>query len=77
MKTIQITIDPELLDDVDRAVQQLKTSRSAFIRQALQLALRRLAIRDLEEQHAAGYARHPAAAGEFDGWESEQAWGDA
>jgi metal-responsive CopG/Arc/MetJ family transcriptional regulator len=77
MKTIQMTIDEPLLDEVDQVIHDLKTTRSAFIRKALQLALRQHAISKLEEQHAEGYARHPVAPGEFDIWESEQAWGES
>jgi hypothetical protein len=40
------------------------------------LALQQFRIRKLEAQHAAGYERHPVAAGEFDDWENEQVWGD-
>ena len=76
MKTIQMTIDEPLLNEVDHVIQDLKTTRSAFIRSALRLALRKYAISKLEEQHAEGYARRPIAPGEFDIWESEQAWGE-
>jgi len=76
MKTIQMTIDERLLKDVDDVVSELQTNRSAFIRKALALALQQFQIRKLEAQHAAGYERHPVVAGEFDGWESEQVWGD-
>ncbi|MFH1114769.1 MAG: ribbon-helix-helix domain-containing protein [Pseudomonadota bacterium] len=75
MKTIQMTIDESLLMEVDRVTQELKTTRSAFIRSALQLALRRHFIANLEEQHARGYARLPVAPDEFDDWDEEQAWG--
>ncbi len=77
MKTIQMTIDEGLLDEVDRVIQDLKTTRSAFIREALQLALRRYAVSKLEQEHAEGYARHPQTTGEIEIWESEQAWGDS
>jgi len=73
-RTVQITIDDELLQVVDKTVSDMKTNRSAFIRQALQLALKRIQILHLEQQHAAGYALHPSTPGEFDGWESEQVW---
>jgi Arc/MetJ-type ribon-helix-helix transcriptional regulator len=76
MKTIQMTIDEPLLDEVDHVIQDLKTTRSAFIRSALQLALRKHAISKLEQQHTEGYARHPVAPGEFDIWEPERAWGE-
>lgn len=77
MKTIQMTIDEPLLDEVDQVIQDLKTTRSAFIRSALQIALREYAISKLEQQHEEGYAKHPVAPGEFDIWESEQAWGES
>ncbi len=76
MKTIQMTIDEPLLSEVDQAVQSLETSRSAFIRQALELALRHYRIAELERQHAKGYAQHPVTSGEFDVWQDEQAWGE-
>ena len=77
MLTIQMTIDESLLAQVDKAVHQLGTTRSAFIRDALQLALRELKIAVLEHRHQEGYARKPVQAGEFDLWEAEQAWDDA
>ena len=76
MKTIQMTIDEPLLAEVDRVTQDLNTTRSAFIREALQLALRRHMIAKMEQRHAEGYARHPVEPGEFDLWETEQPWGE-
>lgn len=76
VKTIQMTIDDPLLDEVDQATQTLHTTRSAFIREALRLALRQHRIARLEQQHAEGYARHPVEPGEFDVWQAEQAWGE-
>ena len=64
-KTIHITIDAQLLDSVDQAVSELGTTRSAFIREALQQAIQASETRTLEEQHAAGYRRYPVAPGEF------------
>ena len=76
MKTIQMTIDEPLLAEVDQAIKSLETTRSAFIREALQLALQRYRITELEKKQARGYARHPVEPGEFDIWENEQAWGE-
>ncbi len=76
MKTIQMTIDEELLAQVDQAIGALNMTRSAFIRSALALALRRRQTLELERRHAEGYARYPVAPGEFDLPESEHAWGD-
>ncbi len=76
MKTIQITIDEELLDSVDQVVGEIGATRSAFVRAALERALRQWQIRRLEAQHAAGYGRQPAMPGELDGWEGEQHWSE-
>ncbi len=75
MKTIQMTIDEPLLSQVDRVILELQTTRSAFIREALEAALRRHAIQKLEQQHADGYQQHPVVPGEFDVWVDEQQWG--
>ncbi len=77
MKTIQMTIDESLLAEVDRVTQNMDLSRSAFIREALQLALRRYKILELERKQAEGYAQHPVEPGEFDVWPAEQVWGEA
>ncbi len=76
MRTVQMTLDGELVRQVDRAVQRLGTTRSAFTREALRDALRRIRVEELERKHARGYARRPVRRGEFTGWEPEQAWGD-
>ena len=75
MKTIQMTIDERLLKLVDKVTKARKTTRSAFIRDALHAEIRRQRIRDDEIRHAAGYARAPVAPGEFDVWIHEQDWG--
>lgn len=74
MKTIQMTIDEQLLVEVDRAVRDLETSRSAFLRGALQQALKQLQITAMERQHIAGYKRYPTESDEFDVWQNEQLW---
>ena len=76
MKTIQMTIDEPLLTEVDEMIKTLHTTRSAFIRDALQLALHQQKIKALEQKHAEGYAKNPVSSGEFDVWVNEQTWGD-
>jgi predicted transcriptional regulator len=76
MKTIQMTLDEDLVKAVDRVSKQLNTSRSAFTRKALREALDRYGTEQLERTHRKGYERHPVAADEFLVWEEEQAWGD-
>jgi len=76
VKAIQMTIDEPLLAEVDRVIQDLNTSRSAFVRQALELALEQYKVAQMEKRHAEGYARHPVEPGEFDVWAEEQAWSE-
>ena len=76
MRVVQMTLDEALVKTVDRAARRLGTTRSAFTRDALRLALARLEERELERRHRLGYQRAPAKKGEFDAWENEHAWGD-
>jgi metal-responsive CopG/Arc/MetJ family transcriptional regulator len=76
MRTIQMTLDDDLVKAVDRLSKKLHTSRSAFTRRALQEALSRYNLEQLEHKHRKGYERHPVANDEFSLWESEQTWGD-
>lgn len=75
MKTIQMTIDDRLLQLVDKMSRARKTTRSAFIRDALEAEIRRQRIREEEARHTEGYTRKPVAPGEFDVWVNEQDWG--
>lgn len=77
MKTVQMTLDDDLVKAVDKAARELGTSRSAFTRKALRSALEKLRMTALERKYRAGYERKPVRRGEFDGWDKEQAWGDA
>ena len=76
MTTIQMTLDESLLNDVDRAVKRLQTTRSAFIRQSLRQHLKELNRQQLDAKDRAGYAKHPVKRGEFDVWYKEQRWSD-
>ncbi|MBW2264741.1 MAG: ribbon-helix-helix protein, CopG family [Deltaproteobacteria bacterium] len=76
MRTIQMTIDDDLVKAVDRVSKQLNTSRSSFTRKALREALASYNLEQLERKHRQGYERHPVAADEFSIWETEQAWGE-
>jgi predicted transcriptional regulator len=77
MKTVQMTLDDELVEAVDEVIKRLKTSRSEFTRKALRQALKQFQDEQLEKAHRTGYARKPVAPGEFSVWEDEQKWGDA
>lgn len=74
MKTVQMTLDEDLVEAVDRVARKLGKSRSAFAREALREALARVRIKAQEAKHRAGYTRKPVRRGEFSLWESEQVW---
>ena len=76
MRTIQMTLDDDLVKAVDRVSKRLHTSRSAFTRKALREALSRYNLEQLEHKHRQGYERDPISDDEFSVWEAEQAWGD-
>jgi CopG family transcriptional regulator / antitoxin EndoAI len=75
MKTIQMTLDDDLVATVDRAVKKLKTTRSAFARKALWDAIKQLHVAELERRHKKGYGHYPVGKSEFSIWESEREWG--
>jgi metal-responsive CopG/Arc/MetJ family transcriptional regulator len=78
MRTVQMTLDPDLIEEVDRAAAAQGKNRSAFTRDALRAALAVARERELEEQHRLAYQRQPWRAGEieedWDDWEPEQVW---
>ncbi len=76
MKTIQLTIEEDLLSRVNHAVQQQQTTWSEFLRASLLHYLEQLQIKEMEKRHHEGYSKQPVQAGEFDVWENEQAWSE-
>ncbi len=76
MKIVQMTLDEELVEAVDKVSKKLHTNRSAFTRRALREALDRYYISQLERKHREGYEKNPVTSQEFSVWEKEQVWGD-
>ena len=76
MRTVQMTMDEDLVAQVDRAAKKMNTTRSGFTRQVLRKALEELTTKELVARYAEGYRKLPAEPGEFDVWENEQVWGD-
>ena len=76
MRTVQMTLDEDLVKEVDRLSKRLRTTRSAFTREALLEALDRYRQEQLDRKHGKEYERYPVTAKEFSAWEAEQAWGD-
>ena len=76
MKVIQLTMEPELVERVDKRAKRLGTTRSGFTREALRVALERYEEVELEERHRAGYCKAPPGRQEFIIPEQDHAWGD-
>lgn len=76
MKTVQMTLDENLISSVDKMAKRLGTTRSGFTRQALKAALREIRMSELERRHREGYKRKPVKRGEFGNWETEQVWAE-
>ena len=74
MRTVQMTLDDALIQEIDHVVKQLGTTRSAFTRDALRAALAQVRRQAMEQKHREGYARRPVTPGEFSDWEDEQVW---
>jgi predicted transcriptional regulator len=74
MKTVQMTLDEDLVTTVDKVAKRLGTTRSAFTRRALRAAIEKARIDELERKHREGYRRKPVKRREFGDWESEQVW---
>ena len=76
MRTIQMTLDENLVQKVDFIAKELHLTRSAFTREALKKAVEQYNTKRLEKQHQLGYYKEPVKKNEFDAWEKEQVWGD-
>jgi len=76
MKTIQMTIDDKLLEDVDKLTAELETTRSAFMRSALQAAIKRYRIREAERRYIESYTKQPQQPEEYEIDEAARDWGD-
>ena len=76
MRTVQMTLDENLVTMVDKISERLGTTRSAFTRNALKEAITKFHTRELEKRHREGYRQKAITRAEFSRWESEQVWID-
>jgi metal-responsive CopG/Arc/MetJ family transcriptional regulator len=76
VRTVQLTLDEALVEDVDRLVKEVGTSRSEFTRRALRSALDRHQTEAREHLHREGYERLPVEPNEVADWEEEVVWPD-
>ncbi len=76
MRTIRMTLDDDIVEDVDMVAREMGTNRSAFTQATLREAVRQFRESQLELKHRQGYEKHPVNADEFTVWESERNWGE-
>ena len=76
MRTIQMTLEDDLVEEVDLVAKRLHTSRSALAREALRESLAKHNAGRSERRHRRGYEKHPVQRKEFSVWETEHVWGD-
>lgn len=74
MKTIQITIDPKLLDEIDNDDACNKMGRSAFIRQAAIHYLKQKRQEIISKKYRSGYGKMDKKHKDLSVWEKEQVW---
>ena len=74
MRTVQITLDEKLINEVDREARKMNTSRSALTREALENYLKYLHSKEMEKNQIEGYKNFPVMKNEMGDWENEQVW---
>jgi metal-responsive CopG/Arc/MetJ family transcriptional regulator len=80
-RSVQISLDEDLLNAIDRRPETKRDGRSAVIKRALRLYLEQTQRESIDESYVRGYGRKAAdeKAGretEFDSMLSGQAWPD-
>jgi metal-responsive CopG/Arc/MetJ family transcriptional regulator len=74
MKNVQITVDDETLEQVDRIAEPLGLKRSEIVRQALRQWLRSRAVEGFEREWIAALERRPDDARCAEEWLTIQTW---
>lgn len=74
MKAIQVTVDEALLDRLDADDEVKRDGRSAVLRRAAELYLRRRNAREVAEAYQRAYGKGDPLGPGFAGWEHEGSW---
>ena len=74
MKAIQITMDPKLLEQIDKDDETRMKGRSAFLRSAVKCYLQQKKLTAISEQYSKGYALGVEKDPDLASWEDEQVW---
>ena len=69
-----MTLDEDLIKEIDKIVKKLGITHSAFARSAFRAAISDIIEKKMEFKHKQGYINKPVRSGEFKAWESEQVW---
>ena len=76
MKTIQITIDDDLLAEFDADEQVKRRGRSAVLRQVATEYIRQRKRKAITEQYQKAYGNAESPSSELACWEDEGVWPD-
>jgi metal-responsive CopG/Arc/MetJ family transcriptional regulator len=76
MKSIQITFDETLLAALDATEEVKKDGRSAVMRRAVEMYLKRRRNWEIAERYRNAYAADGGSLEGFEGWEDQGAWPD-
>lgn len=76
MRTMELTLNEALFQRLEKAADPAGIPVSEFVLHLLKQWLGEVTVAELEEQEIEAYKKLPVTVGEFDGWESEQAWGE-
>jgi metal-responsive CopG/Arc/MetJ family transcriptional regulator len=74
MKTIQITMDEDLLAQLDRDEETKRSGRSAVLRRAVAEYLKRRNQQSIAVSYRRAYGTGTGLGPEFEGWEAEGQW---
>lgn len=74
MKTIQITMDDELLAKLDADSETQRDGRSAVLRRAATEYLNRRRRSAIAEKYRQAYKKQPGLGQDFKDWEEEGTW---
>lgn len=74
MKAIQITMDEDLLEELDRSDEVRRDGRSAVVRRATADYLRRNRRKAIADQYRRGYSGGESVEDELEAWAEEGVW---
>ena len=74
MKAIQITVDENLLAELDESDEVKRDGRSAVMRRAVAEYLQRRRRRAISDRYRRAYAGNGGLGEEYEGWEKQGEW---